>query len=171
VTSFCRCAVLCCADVGGSGTARALGLGLIGDGDEHGRLMVMARRQCERGGGVIDAWLCRQLQALLVVGCMAGKWAGRQYCYVSLAVLAAGAGGDAVTWWWRGAFRFEVRGGLDCCWTLVSGTARRGRMNGRMNARDTTKSPVLSEIDGVSESICFTSIHSTNILYFPGVAS
>ena len=75
VTSFCRCAVLCCADVGGSGTARALGLGLIGDGDEHGRLVVMARRQCERGGGVIDAWLwCRQLEhSLLIIWSASGQ--------------------------------------------------------------------------------------------------
>jgi hypothetical protein len=59
------------------------------------------------------------LQAVLVVNCLVGKWAVRQqYCYVRLAVLADGAGGDAVTWWWRGAFRLEVRGGLDCCWTL-----------------------------------------------------
>lgn len=59
---------MCCADVGGSGTARALGLGLIGDGDEHGRLVVMARRQCERGGGGVDAWLCcRQLEQVLLI--------------------------------------------------------------------------------------------------------
>ena len=70
------CAVLCCADVGGSGTARALGLGLIGDGDEHGHLMVMARRQCNKCGAGDDAWLCRQLehvQAVLMLDCLVGR--------------------------------------------------------------------------------------------------
>jgi hypothetical protein len=44
-------------------------------------------------------------------------------------------------------------------------------MNGRTNARDISKTLVSSEIDGVSESICFTSIHTADILYFPVVAS
>jgi hypothetical protein len=76
------------------------------------------------------------LQTVLVVNCLVGKWAVRQqYCYVRLAVLAVGAGGDAVTWWWRGAFRL---GKLGVGWTVAglfgtSAASRRGRMMNEEN--------------------------------------